>query len=40
MQKIDLVYMWVDCSATTDEMRARNKKWLEWKFPEKSSFEK
>lgn len=29
-----------DTSATTDEMRARNKKWLEWKFPEKSSFEK
>jgi len=29
-----------DTVMTTDEMRANNKKWLEWKFPNKSSFEK
>ena len=29
-----------DTPATTDEMRAHNAKWLNWKFPDKSSFEK
>lgn len=29
-----------DTATTTDEMRENNRKWLEWKFPEKSSFEK
>ena len=29
-----------DTSSTTDEMREHNTKWLIWKFPEKSSFEK
>ena len=29
-----------DTQDTTDEMREHNKKWLNWKFPEKSSFEK
>ncbi len=29
-----------DTDATTDEMRAHNKKWLNQKFPDKSSFEK
>ncbi|MBO4700161.1 MAG: Stealth CR1 domain-containing protein [Alphaproteobacteria bacterium] len=31
MEKIDLVYMWVD---------GNDKKWLNQKFPDKSSFEK
>ena len=29
-----------DTDTTTDEMREHNRKWLNWKFPKKSSFEK
>ena len=29
-----------DTDMTTDEIRKNNKKWLRWKFPNKSSFEK
>ncbi len=38
MQKIDLVYMWVD--GNDPKWQQEKEKWLEWKFPEKSSFEK